>query len=525
MLKTITPQMCLVLIAILTVGPWTNWNSASAQKNSVLPVELQGNYVVTQIMTHFCDNGRDNSCGRTPRNICCASNTNLCSNETGLHLMCMEDEQIYNCSYRDAIVCQYEDRRGSCIYSISSSIQPLCVCKDNSGNWPTSNSQASQIGSSCMDNATTTSPGPATAAYSPTSNHQTATPSASDQPSGTKAPQKSDSGGTNTIAIVLGAILVIVLLVILVVCLVKHRRNKSPPKKVTTNATISSDVSSTEKAQIPDPRGGTEYNYAYDHRPQENPASDPRTSKPANRYEENEPSGSSLTTAGNGHETHEVPKYYELGQSNDGRAGEETPKYYELGQASNDVTQAPKYYELGQASNVMTRGNTTQVPKYDGVRTTPHSEQRNTKKTPKDHNFELEPLGYDPVGVKTPQAHRYDEVQKRPLKEQSSYEQTPQDPNYFKLERSQDNDNETVLDDAANPPPVGFPNQGNDHSYMPLQLNAVSGYEPLKMPASAARRNDSSSPYDHLNNKIGIRSQKVEPPESEDGDQYASLNI
>ena len=48
--------MCLVLIAILTVGPWTNWNSASAQK--ILPVELQGSYVVTQIMMHFCDNGR-----------------------------------------------------------------------------------------------------------------------------------------------------------------------------------------------------------------------------------------------------------------------------------------------------------------------------------------------------------------------------------------------------------------------------------------------------------------------------------
>ncbi|XP_033627706.1 uncharacterized protein LOC117290419 isoform X2 [Asterias rubens] len=503
--------------------------------------------------------------------FCCIKSVNSafqCYIDTADHPMCMEEGQFYVCGYRDAIVCRNKDHRGFCLYSNSSlmDIQPLCVCKENEF-WPTTPNQQSQIGRSCMDNATTTglpgsSPGPPTAttssvsdrttkispmgdqttatlpmgdqttAYnSPISDHQTApTSSTRDQPSGTTFPRKSDSGGTNTIAIVLGAILVIVLLVLLVVCLVRRRRNKSTPKKVTTNATNSSDVSLAERAQIPDPLGGTEYNYAYDHRPEGNPAFDPGTSKPVNRYEENEPSGSSSTTARNSSETHEVPKYYELGQSNDGRAGEETPKYYELGQASNDVTggkltQAPKYYELGQVSNAVTRGKTTQVPKYDGVRRTPHSEQRNAEKTPKGHNFELAPLGYDPVGVKTPQAHRYDEVQKRPPKEQSSYEQTPQDHNYFKLERSQDNDNETVLDEAANPPPVGFPNQGNDHSYMPLQLNAVSGYEPLKLPALAARRNDSSSPYDHLNNKTGIRSQKVEPPESEDGDQYASLNI
>ncbi len=124
---------------------------------------------------------------------------------------------------------------------------------------------------------------------------------------------------------------------------------------------------------MPDPAvlGGTEYNYAYDHWPQRNPAFDPGKPKPANRYEENEQSGSGSITAAKSPETREVPKYYELGLSNDGQKGGETP-------------QGPKYYEVGQASNDVTFDTTHQAPKYDEVRRRPNTEQRITDKTPQD---------------------------------------------------------------------------------------------------------------------------------------------
>ncbi|XP_071789561.1 uncharacterized protein [Asterias amurensis] len=238
MWQTIPQRMCLVLFAILTVGQWTNWYSVSAQ--SYLPVELQGQYTSSQIRMHFCADGGDTCLPIGGlRYICCGTYTYQCFRDTE-HPMCKEDGQVYFCSYRDAIVCQYEDRRGSCIYSNSSSIQPLCVCKEN-GSWPISDAQSSQIRGSCMDIETTvgspgSSPGPPTVTSS-MSDQTTVTSPTNDQTTETIAHRKSGSGEVNITSIVLGAILVIVLLVllVLVVMVVKLRRNQTPTMKVTTN--------------------------------------------------------------------------------------------------------------------------------------------------------------------------------------------------------------------------------------------------------------------------------------------------
>ncbi|XP_033627707.1 uncharacterized protein LOC117290419 isoform X3 [Asterias rubens] len=263
-----TPQrMCLVLLAILTVGQWTNWYSASAQK--IIPVELQTEYVRSQIRMHFCADGGDRCLPSGDlQSICCGINTHQCFEDIE-HPMCMEADQVYVCGYRDAIVCRYQDSRGSCIYSNSSSIQPLCSCNEN-GSWPTSGAQASQIRGSCMDIETTvgspgSSPGPPTVTSS-MSDQTTVISPTSDQTTVTIAPRKPGSVEVNITSIVLGAILVIVLLVLLalVVMLVKCRRNQTPPMKVTKNPTNSAANSAAPDSRIPVPtlvpRGG---DYAY----------------------------------------------------------------------------------------------------------------------------------------------------------------------------------------------------------------------------------------------------------------------
>ncbi|XP_038054839.1 uncharacterized protein LOC119727026 [Patiria miniata] len=212
--------------------------------------------------------------------------------------MCREGNQYPFCSYTDATVCRYNDRRGSCIYSNSSSIAAFCICRDDSGMLPTSITTGYSSPSNCakIDGTTqatsqgatngdflgfTSGPCQTTTSHpsTTTSNgHHSIAPDQSTVAHGqptTSADGQGNAGQVGVVGIAVGAaVAFIILLVILVVIFLcrswklKVVRRK-PSNQVDESASVEMGRRASNRAQLPEPLviNNLEYSYAYDHWP------------------------------------------------------------------------------------------------------------------------------------------------------------------------------------------------------------------------------------------------------------------
>ncbi|XP_038054838.1 uncharacterized protein LOC119727025 isoform X2 [Patiria miniata] len=231
--------------------------SAQLDGLTLLPPELQSTAAVDEMRNKLCMSCMDVE-QPAPPNVrevlpfcqqICRTDNRILNRQCWEHEAAPCDEgQSPVCSYRDAIVCAYDDGSGSCVYH--SEGQSFCICRDESGSWSeepkescvpfkpptTPSSEMCPFGSDprddgCLPPPLPTTPGPST------------------------APGRGVSAGqVNLPAVVLGCVLSVVVLLVIIgvgVWCVLRRRGPSDSSRKNRNAEDSSRMNLNENA----PRG------------------------------------------------------------------------------------------------------------------------------------------------------------------------------------------------------------------------------------------------------------------------------